>query len=89
MIFFTQGDEIATLSGDTFLYNAKIRHIDVSDNTFTEIPSNLLEGLDALADFHVDNIAWTCTCANVWFVPHVLENNVTIHGDLRCSSGRY
>ena len=80
-----------TLTLDTFQYNTKLRHIDLSDNGFTSLPNNVFNGLNALAEVTLYNIAWECSCDNLWFVSYANANNVTLLGDLVCANanGQY
>ncbi|XP_052820242.1 uncharacterized protein LOC128246074 [Mya arenaria] len=78
------GADVATMTADAFKYSARLKRIDISDNTFTSIPSGMFEGLDMLSEVTMNNIAWTCTCDDAWFVEYAETNNITIRSDLVC-----
>lgn len=80
------GSDIGSVTADLFRYNTKLVHIDISDNTFTGVPSGLWNGLDSLAEFHTYDINWDCTCENIWFVGTAYTTNVTLFGDNICSA---
>ena len=80
-----QGAAVTSLTSDIFQYNTKLRYIDVSDNQFTSIPIGLFNGLDSLSDVHMYNIDWQCSCDNMWFVEHAVNNNITLFGEYMCA----
>jgi len=82
-----ENTNISTITSDTFRYNTKLRLIDLSDNPLASIPSGLWSGLESLAEVTLYGIDWSCTCADLWFVEYARDNNVTMFGDLVCSTG--
>ncbi|KAL4220899.1 Leucine-rich repeat transmembrane protein flrt1 [Mactra antiquata] len=80
------GADIETLTSDTFLYTSKIRYIDVSDNSFTVLPSGMFDNLNSLSEVKVYNIEWSCSCTDNWFVDYATTNNINMYGDFMCSN---
>ncbi|XP_052820034.1 uncharacterized protein LOC128245853 [Mya arenaria] len=79
-----RGANISSLTTDTFAYNLQLTSIDLSDNTFTELPGEIFKGLDKLAEVTLFNIDWYCSCDQLVWLEDALDDNITIHGDLMC-----
>ena len=90
-VLLFQNSALNTISADTFRYTTKVRYIDLSDNQFTSLPSGLFDGLDSLAEVHLYNIDWFCSCGDLWWYEYAKDNNITIFGDQMCEtpSGRF
>ncbi|XP_052820233.1 uncharacterized protein LOC128246066 [Mya arenaria] len=81
-----RGGNVSAISADTFRYNTKLTMIDISDNTFTSLPSSVFDGLDLLSDVKVYNIDWECTCDNLAWLAYTYAENITLFGDFACAN---
>lgn len=69
-----------------FSNNTKLRYLSLGHNAFTELPSGLLDGLNALAEVHLYATELECTCEKVWLFTHAETSRTKLRGDIICSS---
>ena len=85
-LYFFQSAGLSQVSADSLKYSPSLKHVDISDNLFTSIPSGLFNGLSGLSEVRVFNIEWNCDCSSLWWVEYTLDNNITMMGDFVCSN---
>ncbi|MEQ2189789.1 hypothetical protein GOODEAATRI_028956 [Goodea atripinnis] len=77
----------ATFSTFTFMgqfYISTLRHLYLSDNVLTSLPSQLVETMPQLENLYLHENPWTCDCSISWF--HDWEQ--TSPGVLKCKKDR-
>lgn len=76
---------LTSLEASTFSQNTKLRRLILRNNPLTSIPKNLFSGLDALTYVELSGLSLSCSCENVWFIKHFLDNNITVGDGAVCS----
>lgn len=71
---------------DTFSKNTKLTNLSLSYNEFNSIPSGLFSGATSLEYVRLDGMSWACSCSELWFITYAQDNNITLDGDIVCTS---
>lgn len=79
-------NHITTLSSDTFNALPKLSNLSISYNGITRLPAALLAKTYSLGHLSLWGVPWECDCSSLWFIPYAKNNNVTLSGDIICSS---
>lgn len=82
------GCGLNAIDPNMFLYNNKIRRLNLANNNFTTISSSFLKNMTSLTEVNVDGISFDCsTCDNLWFLDHFSAFSMHIKGTFLCSGG--
>ncbi|XP_063418414.1 uncharacterized protein LOC134701207 [Mytilus trossulus] len=77
---------LSSLRTDTFYNNLKLTNLSISYNALTSIPDNLFIQSQSLQYVRIYGIPWACACSSLGFIPYVINNNITLEGDIICTS---
>ncbi|KAL4221077.1 Leucine-rich repeat transmembrane protein flrt1 [Mactra antiquata] len=77
---------ISYVTTDQLQNNLLVKTIDLSDNIFVKLPSGIFQNLNGLSEVTLHNIPWQCKCGDLDWFGDVLDNNITIRGDLMCDN---
>lgn len=77
---------LSTVTSDMFYALSKLNYASLNYNTFTTIPNNMFANVFGLASVDMYGISWDCSCDNLWFLDYLSENNITMNGDIVCST---
>lgn len=85
-VIILDNNHISSFQKDTFYSNPKLSNLSLNYNQFTSVPEEMFSASKSLGDVSMWGIQWTCTCSELWFIPYIIENNITLHGDILCSA---
>ncbi|OWF35449.1 platelet glycoprotein V-like [Mizuhopecten yessoensis] len=71
---------------DMFQASTKATHISMKNNPFISLPVDMFEKTTSLTTLELTGIDWVCTCPNLWIWTHLTTYNVSLVGDIVCSS---
>ena len=75
---------VAELQKDMFIALTKMKHIDISRNTYVTVPQGLYDGLNALGTVVANGISWNCSCEDLWFLEFFRSSNISLYSDVVC-----
>lgn len=78
--------DLNTLDASMFSNNTKLRFVSLGYNSFTELPADLLNGLNSLAELHLYDTQLDCECSKLWFFDHAETTKLKIRGDITCAT---
>lgn len=77
---------LTSISKTIFSGVKKLEKISLSTNNVSSLGNNLFAGLSSLSHVIIRNTNWHCTCETLWFIPYTKNNNISLDGDIVCSS---
>lgn len=78
--------DITSVTKDTFYANPYLTNLTISNNNLASLPSQLFASSHSLEFLSFWGLPWICTCSDLWIIPYVINNNITLNGDFICSS---
>lgn len=78
----TQNNDLTSV--DSAMFQGAVRFLDLSYNSFGEIPSGAFSGLTSIGVISLYGLDIECTCSKLWFLGWALEKHLTLDGDIVC-----
>jgi len=81
-----QNTNIGTLDAALFAVKPPLHFLDISHNPITTVPEAVFTSPTSLGVIRMYGTDLECSCASLWFMGHVLENYLTLEGDIVCTN---
>lgn len=82
ILFLFQNIDLPSVSKDMF--QGAIRYLDISYNSFGELPSDTFSDLTTIGVISLSGLDIECTCSKLWFLGFALDKHLTLEGDIVC-----
>lgn len=82
ILLLFQNIDLPSVSKDMF--QGAIRYLDISYNSFGELPSDTFSDLTSIGVISLYGLDIECTCSKLWFLGYALDKHLTLEGDIIC-----